>query len=339
LNNKIENRREFPFLLFEKADFALLIIDFNKREIIYSNDYFNVLQNKTKKSLFDGILNNILTIDDEKNNINHELILDVKESYIYSIYSLFTDYYFVLIRKEIMDERVKQEKMGFKIISNIVSEISHEIGNPLTSIRTALEVMLRNIDAWDKEKKRKYINMAIKGVDRITDYLTDIKDFSINKTLNIKKLNLKEIIDSIVNDNIAIFESRDIDIIVNINSDIFVYADKTVIYQVILNLMLNSNQVLEDNGKIEIRGERFKDSFIKLIYRNNGPPIPDSIKEKIFIPYFSTKNIRKDIRRGIGLAISLKLINKMGGTIILEEPEKGWGVQFAIYIPVINYNN
>ncbi len=324
----------FPFLLFEKADYGFLIIDFNKKKIIYSNYYFNNINNNTRKNLFNDILKNISDFDDKDNNIHHELILDVKESYIYSIYPLFANYSFVLIRKEIVDERVKQEQMGFKIISNIVSEISHEIGNPLTSIRTALEVMLRNIDVWDKDKTKEYINMAIKGVDRITDYLTDIRDFSIHKSLNMKQLNLKEIIDSIISDNIAIFESKNIKITIDIGGDILVYADKTVIYQVILNLLLNSNQVLAVGGKIEIKGEKFKDSFVKLIYRNNGPPIPEDIKEKIFIPYFSTKNIRNDVGRGIGLAISLKLINEMGGTIILEEPEKGWGVQFVIYIPV-----
>ncbi len=333
-------KEEFIFSLLEKADIAILIIDIEKRKTVFSNSYFDLLEDKIKRELLKEVFNYIKSKKFNETFNIHEVTLDVNKNYKYSVSPLFSSFYIIMIKKEMIDFRVTKEEIGFKIISNVVSEISHEIGNPLTSVRTALEVMLQNIDSWSEDKKRYYLNVAIKGVDRISDYLTYIRNFSINKKLNMEYINLKDIIDLIINDNLVIFESRNINIEVDIDENIIVYADKNIIYQVVLNLLLNSNQVLKDGDKISIEVERFSDYFIKLIYRNNGLPIPDNIKEKIFIPYFSTKkDIIKGAKRGIGLAISLKLINRMGGTIILEEPPKGWGVQFSIYIPVINKKN
>jgi signal transduction histidine kinase len=96
-----------------------------------------------------------------------------------------------------------------------------------------------------------------------------------------------------------------------------------------LNLLKNSIQILERNRVIEIYIESIDEYYIKLVYRNNGPQIPEDSLEKIFSPFYTTK----EEGGGIGLSVSLKLMARMGGTIRAEQPSGGEGAKFGIYIP------
>jgi signal transduction histidine kinase len=75
--------------------------------------------------------------------------------------------------------------------------------------------------------------------------------------------------------------------------------------------------------------EEKDDFFIKLIYRNNGKSIPEESLKKIFYPLYTTREEGK----GIGLAVSQKLMTRMGGTMKAISPEDGIGAKFVLYIP------
>jgi len=102
---------------------------------------------------------------------------------------------------------------------------------------------------------------------------------------------------------------------------------------VLFNLMQNSLDCLAKTGEkgvIDVRIEGVGEFFVKLVFKNNGPAIRPDILEKIFMPFFSTK----EEGSGMGLNISRKLMTRMGGTIKAEVPGDGdWGAGFVLYIP------
>ncbi|MDT8445802.1 MAG: response regulator [bacterium] len=99
--------------------------------------------------------------------------------------------------------------------------------------------------------------------------------------------------------------------------------------QVWTNLLQNSIQAMKGKGKIEITAQA-KDGWIQLSFADNGPGVPDELKEKIFQPFFTTKGAGEG--SGLGLDISRKIIEKHGGNIRLESSAAG--TTFFINLPL-----
>jgi signal transduction histidine kinase len=117
-----------------------------------------------------------------------------------------------------------------------------------------------------------------------------------------------------------------------VDKHIEISIDEGAFFQIILNLLNNSMQILSPNKEIKIYVEEVDDFFVKLVYRNNGKPIPEELMGKIFSPLYTTKGRGE----GIGLPISLKLMTRMGGSMKAVPPEDGIGAKFVLYIP--NHN-
>ncbi|MCI5145511.1 MAG: ATP-binding protein [Candidatus Electrothrix sp. AR3] len=107
------------------------------------------------------------------------------------------------------------------------------------------------------------------------------------------------------------------------------FADKQKIQQVFLNLLKNSIDVLEGKGIIQIRAEQ-DDTQLKIIISDNGPGIPKQIQERIFDPFFSTKEIGQGV--GLGLFIVHDIISQHNGMIHAKNNDKG--AAFTIMLPI-----
>jgi len=114
---------------------------------------------------------------------------------------------------------------------------------------------------------------------------------------------------------------------------IFVWADKEQFLQVINNLITNAIQSIPDKEKGEIELEvKCPEDKVLIRISDNGPGIPEELREKLFVPNFTTKTSGM----GLGLAISKKIIENAGGRIWFKT-EIGKGSTFFIELP--HYNN
>jgi PAS domain S-box-containing protein len=112
-------------------------------------------------------------------------------------------------------------------------------------------------------------------------------------------------------------------------------ADPDQLHQVLLNLIVNAQQVLQDRpGPRRIRVASRYDaasSLIRIVVADNGPGIPEHLRARVFEPYFTTKPT--GIGTGVGLAVSLGIVEAHGGTLTLDCPEMGGSI-FTITLPV-----
>ena len=146
--------------------------------------------------------------------------------------------------------------------------------------------------------------------------------------LEMKWVNLHNIVNKLFLQNSDLIRKQKIKIENSIEKDLDIYIDENALYQILLNLLNNSLHVLKPNQKIRLYIEDIDPLYIKFVFRNNGTPIASNIIDKIFSPFFTTK----EDGEGIGLAISLKLMTRMGGTIMVETPEDTPGAKFTLYI-------
>ncbi len=330
---KIKKINLTPEQIFEDIEMGVLLIHNSPPVVYYSNSHAERVLNGRKEIVLDVLFREIETFNQQCRRSDIE---SAKGEVIgFTIYKLSSDNFLVFLNdvsyKKIYLENIQENKF-YDRLSAWIAEAVHEIGNPLTSVLTTLQVLEESIPTWDDEKKISYTRKAITEIERLSRYLGKIRHFSsINEAIHKKHVNLESYIAKIIDLNHEILKRREISVTIDVTPSILVWLDEEAFYQVIFNLILNSLDVLKSHGRILFRLEEKNPFYVKLIYMNDGPPIDKEITEKVFIPFFTTRTEGS----GIGLAISNKLMTRMGGSMKIETPDPGWGVKFALFIPVI----
>lgn len=247
------------------------------------------IKNKAKDGTYYWKKTTIVPIFDSNENI---------QQYI----SISTD---ITDQKQWTETQVMRER--FELIGELSARIAHDIRNPLSVIRAAVENLkiLYSID----DAKLKNMDKIDRSIDRITHQIEDVLDFVRSDTMMFEKYTLSEILadalDSIHIPNKVRFELP--------KNDIEVMCDKKRISVVMVNIILNGVQAINENGNIKIR---FKDAeeFAIIEIEDSGSGIPDHIIDKIFEPMFTTKQQGT----GLGLSSVKTIINAHAGKISVK---------------------
>ena len=230
-------------------------------------------------------------------------------------------------------------------IGTLAGGVAHDINNILGIIIGNTELCMDDVPEWNPA----YPNLKeiVKAVLRAKDVIRQLLTFSRNMEVK------KETIDivSVIDDALKFLRSTistTIEIEKNINvSNPNIVADPTQIDQILMNICANSAQEMEDSGgKINVSVENVtinhspviagdvlaNGEYIKIVISDNGPGIPVELHEKVFDPYFTTKEVGKG--SGMGLAVVQGIVNKHRGAINVKS-EPGKGATFTILLPSI----
>ncbi|MFB5620156.1 MAG: porin PorA family protein [Nitrosopumilus sp.] len=221
-----------------------------------------------------------------------------------AIFSFGTTWILWSYLKKLKKDSEIQEKMA--LIGNTTANISHNLRNPLNLITLNLDLLEQN--NLSPEKKKKYIDLAKKGTDRINYHVNTMLDFVKDAKLTIQKTELKKILQSSL-EEITIPEKIKLE--TNI-PNIVLYVDEKQIQTVFSNLILNAIQTIEKGKIIVSAKENVNDIQIEFI--DSGPGVPENKISDIFKPLYTTKQIGT----GLGLSSSKRIIEKHGGKISVK---------------------
>ncbi|MCK5763965.1 MAG: GHKL domain-containing protein, partial [Clostridiales bacterium] len=198
--------------------------------------------------------------------------------------------------KELREKIIMKDKL--ESIGRLTTSIAHEIRNPISSIKTYVELLPSK---YDNEEFRNTISKDVPyQIQRLDNLITNLLNYSKPAKSQRKVVVLNDVILSsmqLVNQKII---SKNISIQVNLIDDIKVYVDQYQLEQVLLNLLLNTIDAVEDvqSPNIEILSLVSNDKVILKII-DNGIGIPDMVKKQIFEPFYTTK------LNGYGLGLSI----------------------------------
>ena len=205
-------------------------------------------------------------------------------------------------------------------------QIAHEIKNPLTPMKLNLQFLQRAMRNDNPEElRRRVMNVSAVLIEQI-DYMTSIasafSDFSRLQVMNRELFNLSEQVDNCVRLFAENVDSLQSDVV----PGVFVYGDKEQMNRVIVNVLKNAVQSIpeEKEGRVGVRLYT-EEGHVVLSIKDNGSGIPENIRDHVMEPNFTTKTKGT----GLGLAMSYKIIENMGGTITFESKE---GVGTIFYI-------
>ena len=242
----------------------------------------------------------------------------------------------VIVLRDLREIKLLQEKVKrsekLAAIGELAAGVAHEIRNPLSSIRGFAQFLRHSLK--DKPQEKEYAETMVTEVDRINRVVTDLLTFARPMTVELSPTDITELIEHSVRLVEADALSRDVNIRMKISNLTKLPMDVNQITQALLNLLLNALQALPPKGNIEIGAELdASDSRLHLWVKDDGPGIPPNQIEKIFEPFYTTR----EKGTGLGLAIVHKIAENHNGEIRVNSPPKGMtrGCCFSIVIPII----
>jgi len=235
--------------------------------------------------------------------------------------------------KQQMEKMQHTEQMA--VSGRLATGLAHEIKNPLTGIKTSLQVLAEETTLPDED--REMIARAGEEISRINVLINGLLDYARPREPAFEEVDVNEVVERAIlfshkNDNGASDRTseRHGEVLVRkvlADGPLVVVADPAQLLQVCLNLLLNGFEAMPAGGTLTVMTARDAGQ-VSITVSDQGHGIPTSDLDKIFEPFFTKK------RRGtgLGLAISQELVLRHGGTIVASNSEDG-GAQFAIRLP------
>jgi len=234
-------------------------------------------------------------------------------------------------RKELEDRLKDAEHLSQ--VGQLAAGIAHEVRNPLNYINLAIGHLKREITASSPAPRPDLVELADRIADEVrrANYMV-VTFMNYGRPLRLKRttVTLSEIVDRVVSDE----RLRDAGGAIErrIPPDLPpVSADPELLETALRNLVTNAIQAMPSGGSLQIEASVVDGGgALRITVADEGEGIPPENREKIFTPYFTTK----EVGTGLGLAITNRIVKEHGGTISVEENTPR-GSRFIITLPLI----
>ncbi|MBU1209337.1 MAG: PAS domain S-box protein [Proteobacteria bacterium] len=239
----------------------------------------------------------------------------------------------VLLLRDLREIRELQGKVRrserLASLGRLAAGVAHEIRNPLSSIRGFAQYFMRRLKGQEEEQG--YASIMVKEVDRLNRVISELLDFARPKEPHREPHALEEILDYSLKLLESELASQGVTVEKSYEPNLpMARVDRDQFSQAFLNLLLNSLESMEGEGKIKVSLKRISQPpALEVAIMDTGRGIVREDLGKVFEPFFSTK--RKG--SGLGLAIVHQIVESHGGDIAVESQE-GMGTTFRITLPV-----
>lgn len=220
-------------------------------------------------------------------------------------------------------ELARLEKLN--LIGQLAAGISHEIRNPLTTVRGFLQ--LQQAKAKNDHENYGYMDLMISEIDRANTIITDFLSLAKADLDNTKTSNINDIIQKLFPILQADAYNSNKEIVLDLNALAEIMLNENEIRQLLLNLVRNGLEATPEHGKVTIRTYQ-KAEKVVLAIQDQGSGIPKEIQEKIGTPFFTTKQTGT----GLGLAISMGIAQRHKA--MFEFETGNGGTTFYISFPI-----
>ncbi len=224
------------------------------------------------------------------------------------------------------EQLLQSEKLA--AMGRLVSQVAHELNNPLYGIMNTLELMKTEIPP--ENRRRKLLDMSLSETVRLADMLKKMLSFSKPDQEERAVVDINVLLDEIL----LLYEKRlfenTIKLIRSYAKDPCpVYASKNQLRQVFLNMISNATDAMPDGGALTVKTTVDPDQ-VKIIFSDTGVGVKKENIDKIFDAFYTTKDSVKGV--GLGLSVCYGFIIDHGGDIKVES-EPGQGATFTIILP------
>ncbi len=239
-----------------------------------------------------------------------------------------------------LDDMTRDLYNRISVAENFSRDLVHEIRNPLASLKSASEIIIETEDQKKREKLVKILTHDVERIERlITDYSQILKDEVALSTEEMNTIDLKSIVQSVVDDfNNIYITKRGIQINLNIDDKIKnfnILGIENRIEQILANLLDNAISFSKDNQKVTV--EVLKDQYDNVVLRviDQGLGFKEKKLNKIFDRFYSNRPDKFGEHSGLGLNIVKNLVELHGGNISASNNPDNIGARVEISFPKV----
>ena len=227
------------------------------------------------------------------------------------------------------------------IAERFSSDLAHEIRNPLTSLKGASEVLENTLDAEKRKKLIKVISHDVERIERlISDYSQMLKDEASISRAKMTKINLLNVVNSVVEDFNNDLINLDKNIIINVNhsklngSKLYILGVESRLEQIVANLLDNAVSFSPPNSKITVTC-KIKKENVQLAIEDQGPGFNEKNINKIFNRFYSNRPENFGKHSGLGLNIVKNIVELHAGSIIASNQlGNKKGARIEVLLPI-----
>jgi signal transduction histidine kinase len=224
---------------------------------------------------------------------------------------------------------LQTEKLA--MVGKLAAGVAHTIRNPLTSVNMRLFSLERSLKL--SQTQQEDFEVIAEEVRHIDTIVQNFLEFARPPKLKIQSISPSEVVDMALQLLRHRLESYGVQVEVDRQHRLpMVEADPEQLKEVLINLLVNACEAMGEGGSIVIREEEGVAEplgrVVVIRVKDNGPGIPKSVRDKVFQPFFSTK----EEGTGLGLSIAYRIVEEHGGWLSLKSKE-GEGTTFTITLP------
>ncbi len=354
--------------LLDKTRDAILVCDLNHKiiffnrgaEKIYGRKAEDVLGKEICEITCKGdqtIIEKALTVLEKSDEWQEETINfseDGKKIIVISRWTLVRNElgqpdYFLINNTDITDLKHTEHQLlraqRLESIGTLAGGISHDLNNVLSPILMAVEMLQTDLDL--PESSKPWLSIIRENTERGADLLRQVLTFARGAAEG-NQVDIQ--VEHIIKEQIKVLKQtlpQNINIEFRIDSPLaLVNADPTHIHQVLMNLAVNAKDAMSKGGTLKITAENTKldvnyaqinphanpGNYILIKVEDSGTGMSAEILERIWDPFYTTKDVGKGT--GLGLSTALSIVSGHGG-FINAYSEKNRGTQFSVYLPAL----
>jgi nitrogen-specific signal transduction histidine kinase/ActR/RegA family two-component response regulator len=238
-------------------------------------------------------------------------------------------------QRELEQQLLQSQKM--EAMGKLAGGVAHDFNNLLVVIQGYGELLHDELSPEDE--RRDHIVQQLKAVGRAASLTKQLLSFSRNGPSRTTLVDVNETVSDLVQ-MLRRLIPENVDLILDLTSNrISVQADATRLEQVVINLVINARDAMPQGGQIVLKTESTpltakspagSPPSVRISVKDTGSGISPEIRDRIFEPFFSTKELGKGT--GLGLSTVYGIVRQLGGDIFVES-EVGKGTCFSVDIP------
>jgi signal transduction histidine kinase len=242
---------------------------------------------------------------------------------------------------EYIDKLEKTQKQLIQVeklraLGQLSASIAHEINNPLAGVLVYTQLLQKLVktNSLDPEKALEVLSKMETALTYSSGLVRNLLDFSRQTAPDLKPLDISKVIDQAL---VLVGHQAQLNKVKITRQEApgipLIKGDLNQLVQVFVNLVVNAIQSMPNGGELVINCRTEANNFISVGFRDSGYGIPPENMNKLFTPFFSTKDAVKGV--GLGLAISYGIIERHGGHFDVQS-EVGKGTTFTVFLPQSN---
>jgi PAS domain S-box-containing protein len=238
---------------------------------------------------------------------------------------------FVIIARDITSEKLLENRMSetekLAGIGQLAAGIAHQLNTPLGSILLSAQMLEDDVDDEDDTED---IRRIIRQTEQCRGIIKGLLNFARPTGSERGRMNLAEAITEtayLMEKNLKV---NNVELNIVTETAPWVYGNRNELEQVFFNLLANAMDAMPRGGHIDVRLEDGGPGEIRIEFSDDGEGIPSEHHDRIFLPFFTTKDYGKGT--GLGLSIVARIVHEHGGRIELESA-RDKGTTFTLWFP------